>query len=233
MIIRIVNKIASKIKNENFNLDNKISTIDIISLIWNKSKDLIRGFFLKFRFKGSKKRLFIGCKTSIKHKSHIVLGNSIQIKDYVEINGLCKQGIKIGDNASIGKYTIIRGTGSIKNLGYGLEIGKNFGCGDFCFFGCSGGIKIGDNVIMGQNVRFHSQNHNFEKIDIPIKNQGVNSKGIVIGDDCWIGAGTTILDGVKIGQGCVIGANTLINSDVPEYSIVVGNPFRIVRNRKS
>ncbi|MDM0473298.1 acyltransferase [Clostridium perfringens] len=231
MIIKIVNKIISKVKKESFYLDPQINTIDVIALIYDKSKELIRGFFLKLRFKGSKKRLFIGCKTKIKHKSHIVLGDSIQIKDYVEINGLCKHGIRIGDNASIGKYTIIRGTGSIKNLGYGLELGKNFGCGDFCFFGCSGGIKIGDNVIMGQNVRFHSQNHNFERIDIPIKNQGVNSKGIIVGDDCWIGAGTTILDGVKIGRGCVIGANTLINSEIPEYSVVVGNPFRIIKIR--
>ena len=60
---------------------------------------------------------------------------------------------------------------------------------------------------MGQNIRFHSENHNYKDINIPIRMQGVTNKGIKIGNDCWIGAGVVFLDGVVVGNGCVIGAN--------------------------
>lgn len=232
MLINLTNKIVSKIKRKEFVLDPTIKTSDLILLIFSKLVMYFRGFIKKIGLRGSKKNIFIGKKTKIIHKSHIVCGNGVQFKDFVEIDGLCKNGVFIGDNSSFGKYSIIRGSGSLNNLGKGITIGKNFGCGDYCFFGCSGGIDIGDNVIMGQNVRIHSQNHNFDRTDIPIREQGVNSKGVKINDDCWIGAGTVILDGVKIGKGCVIGANSLINKNIPDYSVAVGMPAKIIKSRK-
>jgi acetyltransferase-like isoleucine patch superfamily enzyme len=61
--------------------------------------------------------------------------------------------------------------------------------------------------------------------------QGVTHKGILIDEDCWIGAGTVFLDGVRVGKGCVIGANTIVNKDIPAYSVAVGNPVKIIKNR--
>jgi Acetyltransferase (isoleucine patch superfamily) len=231
MLNILISKIISKIRRNEFNLDSQISSLDLIILIFLKLVMYLRGLIKKRGMKGSKKNIFIGKKTQIIHKSHIYCGNGVQIKDYVEINGLCKDGIFIGDNSSIGKYSIIRGSGALNNLGKGIKIGKNFGCADYCFFGCSGGITIGDNVIMGQNVRFHSQNHKYNDVNTPIKEQGVVSKGIKVGDDCWIGAGAVILDGVKIGSGCIIGANSLVNKDISDYSVAVGNPVKVVKKR--
>lgn len=85
---------------------------------------------------------------------------------------------------------------------------------------------------MGQSIRMHSQNHNFDSLDSLIRNQGTTSKGIKIGNNCWIGSGVVILDGVTIGNGVVIGSNTLINKSIPDNVVVVGNPMRIVRSRE-
>ena len=84
---------------------------------------------------------------------------------------------------------------------------------------------------MGQNIRFHSENHNFNEVNIPIRIQGVTNKGIKIGDDCWIGAGAVFLDGVSVGNGCVIGANTVVNKNIPDNYIAVGNPVRLLKKR--
>ena len=92
-------------------------------------------------------------------------------------------------------------------------------------------IEIGRDVIMGQNVRFHSENHNFDDIEVPIRFQGVTNKGIKIGNNCWIGSGVVFLDGINVGDGCVIGANTLVNKDIPDNVIAVGNPARIIKYR--
>lgn len=75
-------------------------------------------------------------------------------------------------------------------------------------------------------------NHKFEDLDILIKNQGLDKKGIVIEDNVWIGANVTILDGVKIGSGSVVAAGAVVNKDVPQNTIVAGVSCRVIGERK-
>ncbi|MED3946213.1 acyltransferase [Priestia aryabhattai] len=229
---KVLNKFVKKIKKQDYELDKEIKLKDIFILSINKTILLIRGTIRKQGFKIRGKNTFIGKKVKLKYKHYISTGNAVTIEDYVELNALSKNGIKLGDNVKIGSHTIISCTGSLENIGVGVDIGANSGVGDYCFFGAAGGIKIGNHVIMGQNVRFHSENHKFDRIDIPIKQQGVTNKGIKIDNDCWIGSGVVFLDGVTIGRGCVIGANTLVNKNIPPYSVAVGNPVKIVKDRR-
>ena len=91
-------------------------------------------------------------------------------------------------------------------------------------------IKIGMKVIIGPFAYLCDFMHNYEDTSKAIKDQGCRSKGaIVIDEGTWIGASATILAPVRIGKGCVIGANSLINKDIPDYSVAVGNPARIVK----
>jgi acetyltransferase-like isoleucine patch superfamily enzyme len=77
-------------------------------------------------------------------------------------------------------------------------------------------------------------NHSFESLEIPIMFQpSLDKGGITVGDDVWIGASTTILDGVSVGTGCVVGAGALVKDSLPEYSVAVGVPAKIIRNRKT
>lgn len=228
----ILNELITKIKKQEYEIDKDIEFRDICIASSDRITMLFRGTIRKVGFKRKGRKTFIGKGVKLKYKHYIIVGNGVTIEDNVELNGLSINGIKLGDNVKIGSNTIIACTGSFKKIGQGIEIGSNSGVGDYCFFGAAGGIKVGKDVIMGQNVRFHSENHNFQRLDVPIKEQGVTNIGIEIGDDCWIGSGAVFLDGVTVGEGCVIGANTLINKSVPSHSIVVGNPMKIIKNRK-
>jgi acetyltransferase-like isoleucine patch superfamily enzyme len=84
---------------------------------------------------------------------------------------------------------------------------------------------------MGQHVGFHPENHNFDRTDIPIREQGTTRLGITIEDDVWVGSNAIFLDGAHVGKGCVIGAGSVVRGNIPAYSIAVGVPAKVVRSR--
>ena len=200
---------------------------NIISMVIN----LIRGNIKTFTSKKSSLLVFIGKRSKIKMNKKIKLGKGVNIGENVVIDAMSKKGVIIGNNVRIGDYTRILCTGSLKKLGVGFKIGDNCGIGENCFFGSAGGISIGNDVIMGQNIRFHSENHNYEDMTIPIRMQGVTNKGIKIGNDCWIGAGAVFLDGAELGDGCVVGANSVVNKKFDDNSIIVGMPAKMIKKR--
>ncbi|GHT60115.1 hypothetical protein FACS18945_6260 [Bacteroidia bacterium] len=138
-------------------------------------------------------------------------------------------GITFGNNVSVGKNTTIECTGSLTCLGKGLKVGNNVGLGTHGFFGCAGGIEIGDDTILGNFVSMHSENHNYADLSKPIRLQGVNHKGIKIGNDCWIGAKVTILDGTIIGSHCVVAAGAVVRGEYPDNCIIGGVPAKIIK----
>lgn len=112
------------------------------------------------------------------------------------------------------------------------EIGNNSGIGVNCKL--YGKVKIGDNVMMGPDCYIYAYNHNTERTDIPMNQQGIGAeREVVIGDDVWIGSRVTILPGVHIGNGVIIGASAVVTKDVPDYVVVAGNPARICKERKN
>jgi len=82
-------------------------------------------------------------------------------------------------------------------------------------------------------VSIRDTNHNFKNINIPMRNQGINTSPIIIKDDVCIGYGAVINKGVTIGQGAIIGANAVVTKDVPEFAIVGGVPAKIIKYRNS
>lgn len=97
-----------------------------------------------------------------------------------------------------------------------------------------GRCTIGDCVMMGEDVTIITRNHRYDRMDIPMMQQGFDvEKPVVIGNDVWIGDRVTILPGVTIGDGAIIGAGAIVTHDVPEFSIVAGVPARVIRSRES
>ena len=90
---------------------------------------------------------------------------------------------------------------------------------------------MGSDVIVGNFVSMHSQNHNFDDLNVPIRLQGVNSNGIFIGNNIWIGAKATILDGTKIGDGSIIAAGAVVKGEFPQNSIIAGVPAKVIKIR--
>ena len=111
-----------------------------------------------------------------------------------------------------------------------IEIGDNSGIGENCQV--CGPVKIGDNVMMGPEVIILTKNHKFDRLDIPMLQQGYYPpEPVTIENDVWIGTRAIILPGVSIGKGAIIGAGTVVTKDVPEYSIVCGNPGQVIKRR--
>ncbi|MNO50823.1 Virginiamycin A acetyltransferase [compost metagenome] len=96
----------------------------------------------------------------------------------------------------------------------------------------SGDINMGDGVRIASHASIYGFNHGYESTELPIFRQPVSSKGIRIGDDVWIGANAVIVDGVHIGSHSIIGAGAVVTKDVAPYSIIGGNPARLIRSRQ-
>jgi acetyltransferase-like isoleucine patch superfamily enzyme len=231
MILKIFIFIAKKFKGENFIIDSNFSTYDLMEKLSIYFSKQVRGIW-HFPFFISKK-ILIGKRVTLFSKRNIVfLGLNYHFDNDVYIDATSRNSIILGNNVSIQKRVIIECTGSLTKIGLGLILGNNVGIGSSSFLGCAGGITIGDNTILGNYVSMHSENHNYLDREIPIRLQGVNCKGIKIGNDCWIGAKVTILDGVNLGDGCIVAAGAVVTEgSFPPFSIIGGVPAKIIKER--
>ncbi len=232
MLIKIIEFLIYKIKGRTIKIDKKVTTQDIAIEIAKRLKYFIIGFIKISIFKKQFKLIFCAPNVSISNIKYIEFSGGNTLNQGVIINGLSSSGIHLGKNVSIGPYSIIRASYSLNKIGGGVVIHDNTSLDAFCFLGAAGGIEIGENVLIGQHVSFHAQNHNYQFKDKLIKDQGVTSYGIKVGSDCWIGANVTILDGVIIGKGCVVGAGSVVTRNIPDYAVVVGVPAKIVKYRE-
>lgn len=120
--------------------------------------------------------------------------------------------------------------GALINSGRDIEIGDRSGIGLDAFV--SGPLIIGRDVIMGPNCTFLSINRNTPSTAVPMIEQGFKEpRPPVIEDDVWLGANVTVLPGRRIGTGSIVGAGAIVTADVPPYSVVAGNPARVIGRR--
>jgi acetyltransferase-like isoleucine patch superfamily enzyme len=107
--------------------------------------------------------------------------------------------------------------------------------GNRCLIGRDSGIvghleiTIGNDVWTGHRVYITDQNHGYEDIERPISTQTQAERPVRIGDGSWIGTGSVILPGADIGRHCTIGANSVVTGTIPDYSVAVGAPARVIK----
>lgn len=221
----ILSGIYKKLKGEELNIDNRVPDSYLFRFYFAKFIALLRGicFF--------KKKCFVAKKVRVDCKRNIRFGKNFSLCENVYICALSDEVFLFGDNVSVGKNTRIEGSGAFSFLGKGIKCGNNTSLGTDSFYGCAGGIEIGSDTIVGNFVSFHSENHNFDAVDVKIRLQGVNHKGISIGNNCWIGSKTTILDGAKVGNGCVIAAGAVVRGEFPDNVVIGGVPAKIIKQR--
>jgi acetyltransferase-like isoleucine patch superfamily enzyme len=92
-------------------------------------------------------------------------------------------------------------------------------------------IEIGAASIVADRVYVTDFDHRTEDVTVPIKDQGIVKTPVRIGRDVWIGTKVSVLRGTRVGQGSVLGANAVVRGDIPPFSVAVGAPARVVRNR--
>lgn len=149
-------------------------------------------------------------QTTIFNEQYIHIGADTMIGSNVALSAgmipgqqcLTNPVVRIGDRCLIG-----RGSGIVGHLG----------------------IDIGHDVWTGHHVYITDQNHGYEDVDLPISMQTQPEKFVSIGDGSWIGAGSVILPGARIGKHVAIGANSVVNGEIPDFSVAVGTPAKVIK----
>jgi acetyltransferase-like isoleucine patch superfamily enzyme len=128
---------------------------------------------------------------------------------------------RIGDNSWVAAGAIVRGHVTIGNW-----------CSINPYAHLAGRITIGHGVRIASLTSIYGFNHGFDRTDTPIHSQPHTVKGVIINDGCWIGANVLIVDGVVLGEHCVVAGGAVVTKSFPAYSIIGGNPAKLLRNRK-
>ncbi|HVW97751.1 MAG TPA: acyltransferase [Mucilaginibacter sp.] len=228
----IIEKLIQILKNDpGYKFESPHSSRDLLVIGWGRLMQVLRGLLLKPFLRKSKGLLFKGRRVKVRHAYNITSGRNLILEDNVSINALSENGITFGDNVSIARDSILFCTGIIAQRGKGIVIGNRTGISACAYFAGQGGITIGSDVIMGPNVQIFSENHAYNDLTVNIKEQGVIKQPVTIGNNCWIGAGATILAGVTIGDGCVVAARSVITKSFQANSVIAGIPAKVIKTR--
>lgn len=225
MLVRTLNKLYRKVRKTDVGFDAQLSTSSLVFFVGRK---LVQKSNSAFR--GRPEGFQAGAVRLIGRKQ-LKTSKSVFIGHGVLINAVSKRGMSIGANSTIDDNAILRCSGVLRNLGEGICVGSGTSIGAFNFLHGGGGITIGDNCLLGPYVSIYSENHVFANPNVPIRLQGEERKPVVIGNDVWVGSGSTILAGVEIGSGAVIAAGSVVTRNVPPYHIVGGVPAKIIKKR--
>ena len=223
-------KLAGK---DDFKLDGNIGIGYLLRVCWNYGWMLIRGKVFSLGYSDISGDVFVGRNVKAIEKKKVSIGHKVKLHDGVYIDALSDGlgGVFLGDYVVLGRNTRIECTGGLSSIGHGVKIGNHCTFGNDCFFGAAGGIEIGDDVMAGQFVRFHAENHVYDDLNRLVREQGVTHKGIRIGNNCWIGSGAVFLDGAVLGDGCVVAANAVVTKEFPINSVIGGIPAKILKTR--
>ena len=179
--------------------------------------------------------LFINFFYKLKYNKNLVISNNTRI-NINKINSRSKKfQLSVGENSTILCNYFFEKDNAKITIGRNTYIGMNTNLITM------NSITIGDNVQIAWGVTMldnnsHSLNYLIRRDDLKLVNQGIIryeeiiSSKIVIEDDVWIGFNVIILKGVHLGKGCVIAAGSVVVNSFPEFSLIAGNPAKLIRH---
>ena len=141
--------------------------------------------------------------------------------------------VELSPNLTLGEGTQIASFCKVKASDGRLDIGRNTHIATGSFLaGMSGGLTIGNDVLIGPNCTILSNNYVYDDISRPTRVQGLRSLGTRIADNVLLGAGTVVLDGADIGEGVIVAPNSVVSGRIPPNSVIQGNPARVIFQRR-
>ena len=190
---------------------------------------LLRKWFYPSIFGHIGRNVTFGRNITIRHPHKIRIGDNCIVDEncVLDAKGNDARGIELGNDCVLSRNNILSCKGGYIKLGDGTNIAQN------SLVHSEVAVEMGKNTLVASYVYFvGGGNHDFSRTDVPVIAQPSLSRGgIFIDDNCWFGAGVIVLDGSHIGRDCVVAAGAVVNSDLPPYSIAVGMPACVLRNR--
>ncbi|HEX9638281.1 MAG TPA: acyltransferase [Acidobacteriota bacterium] len=171
----------------------------------------------------------LGTDVNLRQPGRVFLGRGVMIDDGCQLSARGGDGTAIWlmDKVFIGRHSVLttrRGT---------IHVGERTSVSASCRIASTSEVRIGRVAQIAAFTYIGGGQHRIDRTDIPIVEQGFESRGgVKIGDDVWIGAGVVVHDGVQIGNGAVIGAGSVVTGDIPAFAVALGVPARVVRDRR-
>jgi len=155
----------------------------------------------------------------------LAAGGAFDMETGVSIEGLGN--LTLGRNVVIESRCTLLCPNTKLSIGDGCYLNKNVRLGS----SGTASLVIGNNVMIGPNVVIDTSQHRHERLDVPMRDQGMIYAPITIGDNVWIGANVVVTAGVSIGSGSIVGAGAVVTRDVPPNVIAGGVPCKVIRKR--
>lgn len=190
----------------------------------------LRQVFYPYLFRDCGKGVVFGRNVAVRNPHRISLGRAVVIEESctLDAKGVEGGGISIGDGTFVGKGTIISTTDGTIDIDEGCNLGSNIRIGTI------GHTRLGKKCLLAAYCYLVGAGHEMEDLDTPILDQANTSEGgVTLGDNVWLGARVTVMDGKTVGSHSIVGAHALVTKDLPEYSISKGTPAEVVRSRKA
>lgn len=138
--------------------------------------------------------------------------------------------IAIGEDVFVGADCWLHVMPDGNNQSVAISIGSGSSMAGACVISAARSVCLEEGVLLARNVYIADHRHRFSETDIPIINQGIeNISPVLVKRGAWLGQNVVVCPGVTIGRGAVIGANSVVTQDIPDFSIAVGAPARVVK----
>ena len=189
----------------------------------------LRVDYYKTRLKAMGSNCKIGHGVKIVNPQYISLGDNVTIGDNVTLIARGEKGITIGNTVWLQDRVYL--DTETKDRGY-ITVGDMVYIGTGTTLFGHVGLEIGKNTLMAQNITLTPYSHIFDDPKDIIWNQGGHMEKVTIGEDCYLGMGVCVMYSGSIGDGSVIGAGSTVVKPIPPYSVAVGTPAKVIKQRK-
>jgi acetyltransferase-like isoleucine patch superfamily enzyme len=190
---------------------------------------VLRKIFFKPLFKSVGQNVVFGRNLTLRQPHKINIGDNVIVDDdcTLDAKGEKNQGISLGDMVTIGRFSSIVCKDADIVIGSHVNIGTNVKI----IAANQGKIEIGNSIDIGSGCHFSGGSYDYSEADFLPSTRRIETKGIILGDLAWVGAGVIILDGVTIGSKSILGAGAVVTSDIPANSIAAGVPAEVKKTR--
>lgn len=222
----MLRRLINSVRPTSTELAAEVPTTTLLGWYWRKAGGpALRGLSLAAFFRKAQLPVFIGSRVTILYKKQISLSRGVSIGAGSVIVGYARDGIHLGQGVTIREGAWIQCSSHPANPGAGLTVDAGTYVGPNAVIGVGGPVSIGASCQIGANFVVVAENHALLEDGTPSPTE-VTRKGVSIGDNCWLGHGVTVLDGVVLGANTTVGAGAVVTKSFPANSRIAGVPAR-------